>query len=177
MGLGLLVRACTPSVTHTLPRSWLLVYPRRCENIYAPGVRDFHPVFPSLSYWFRRPDSCERKKSGRPVERGVEGCSGYEILRGRSTVNGARNPYQNVEKREGDWTTPRDARPMRLRITRLLGIRFFAFSVSLPWTLRDGKRFAALLLRIGMLLTVLHAGRGRITVNGADSCIVREISD
>lgn len=65
-----------------------------------------------------------------------------------------------------------------LRVRSAYAWRFFAFfSVSLPWTLRDGKRFAALLLRIGMPLTVLHAGRGRITVNGADSCIVREISD
>lgn len=38
-----------------------------------------------------------------------------------------RNFYQNVEKDESDWMTPRDARPMRLRITRLLGIRLAIF--------------------------------------------------
>lgn len=37
-----------------------------------------------------------------------------------------RNFYQNVEKHESDWMTPRHARPMRLRITRLLGVRLLS---------------------------------------------------
>lgn len=35
------VRACTHRYA---------LHPRRRENIYAPGVRVFHPVFPSLGY-------------------------------------------------------------------------------------------------------------------------------
>lgn len=63
--------------------------------------------------------------------RGAAGSKYYEEEARWTARDPSRNFYQNVEKHESDWMTPRDARPMRLRITRPLGIRLAIFRLLL----------------------------------------------